>query len=387
MNDYIVQKARKKSTVAMRNIVEAHLEVSSDCNLRCKYCYATGNDRARNLMSLDVAFDFVETVLCSSCSKEIHIVLHGGEPLLQSANWLRNVLAYGYRLARLLGKTVRFEMQSNLTLLDDSKLEVIKDYKVIVGTSLDGIPSCNDRVRGNGENVIPSIKRLQEAGCFGGVICVVGQENCQNIPEVLSYFQGLGIMSCDLLIRYSVGAGNRLPPLTVEDIKAALIGSFSYLSSTRGKAAVDRNVTSKLNRFLNPPTADDFHDILICGHPICGAGLTTCLCDSEGNLFPCGCSVCSSDNVLGVLGQLSGEGFIGKVTEFHSKHLAAQRKCSDCAAITICRCGCAAFGPIDTQTAAAECQAVKEFYDMLHQQPMDLLIEIVSNIEANRPWE
>lgn len=381
MNSFAKEIPKTGLHVALRNIMEAHIEASSDCNLLCKYCFATGKDRTRKLMSLDVAFEFIETILCNSCSKEIHIVLHGGEPLLQSENWLRNVLAFGYRWGRLLGKSIKYEMQSNLTLLDDSKLKVIREYKVIVGTSLDGSPSNNDRVRGGGEAVVQGIRRLQGIGCFGGVIFVVGQGNCRSIFDLMSYFQDIGVFSSDLLIRYSVGRGSCLQPLSAEDIEAALIGSFRYLLSTRGKAVVDRNVASKLSRFLKPPSAADFRDVLICGHPICGAGLTTCLCDSDGNLYPCGCSVCNADNTIGVLGKVTDEEFIAQVTEFHAKQIAAQQKCNGCEALAICRCGCAAFSPMDTMTSVAECRATQQFYLMLQHQSKDLIEEIVSNIE------
>ena len=386
MSHFVSDIMQSKSHVALRNIVEAHLEVSSDCNLRCKYCFAAGEDRERKLMSLDVAYEFIETVLHSCRSKEIRIVIHGGEPLLQSAHWLRNVLAYSYRLGRLLEKNIYFEMQSNLTLLDDEALEVINDYKVGVGTSLDGIPSKNDLSRGKGEDVMKGIKRLQNIGRFGGLICVVGKENCNNIPEVLDYFNNNGILACSLLIRYSVGRGSCLLPLSAEDIFSALDGSYQYLSATRGKAIIDRNVAGKLSRFLNPPTKEDFQDILVCDHPICGAGLTTCLCDTEGTLYPCGCAVSNSNNAAGMIDGPFDEMYIKKVTEFHYSHSLSQKKCEGCEALLICRCGCAAFGSLDHQTAESECHATKQFYRMLQQQPRSLIEEIIVNVEGNRPW-
>ncbi len=371
---------------SLRNIVEAHLEVSSDCNLRCIYCFAAGEYRDRKLMPLDVAFKFVETILYSTSSKEIRFVIHGGEPLLQSANWIRNVLAYAYRLGRLLEKTVSFEMQSNLTLLNEDTLKVIKDYKVGVGTSLDGNPLINELSRENADAVISGINLLKSINCFGGLICVVGQNNCNNIYEVLSYFESIGIVSCSLLLRYSVGRGSSLKQLSADEILSAYMGSFDYLSTTKGNAVVDRNVAGKLMRFLRPPTKEDFQDILICDHPICGAGLTTCLCDTDGNLYPCGCSVCNPNNASGNIDDLFDDTYISKISDFHYQHSLTQEKCVGCEVLSICRCGCAAFSSMDRPTAESECEAIKMFYKILKQQPRDHIELILSNIEINRQW-
>ena len=55
------------------------LHVSNDCNLRCKYCYATGGTygKSRNLMSIETAKKFVD-YCCENFKKVRNIVFFGG---------------------------------------------------------------------------------------------------------------------------------------------------------------------------------------------------------------------------------------------------------------------------------------------------------------------
>jgi len=68
-------------------------------------------------------------------------------------------------------------MQSNLTILDDEKLDLIRKYQIVTGTSLDGPPFISDIARGKSDLVLNNILNLKEAGCFGGVICTINEYN------------------------------------------------------------------------------------------------------------------------------------------------------------------------------------------------------------------
>lgn len=370
---------------AFRNIAEAHLEVANICNLSCSYCYATGSRlNGPSLMPLSVAYRFIEQILNSTSSKTVHLVFHGGEPLLQTSNWLRNVLAYSYRLAKTTGKAIRFEMQSNLTLLDDEKLDIIKEYGVMIGTSLDGPFNVNDSVRGSGKLVLENIRKLKELNCFGGIICVLGRHNYDKSFEIMKFFEMEGIQNVDWLIGYSVGKGASLPSLSSDELFQGFKGIYQYLENSGGNAVVERNVAGKISRFLKPPTQTDFKEILVCNHPLCGAGITINLCDSNGDIFPCGCAVCNSNSILGNINEFDDDSYIHAVTEFQNNHRIGQEKCHQCSALVICRSGCAAFGPMDPSTADSECNAMKLLFDFLGKQPENLLREIDSSLRRNR---
>ncbi len=144
----------------LRNISEMHLEVARSCNLSCTYCYAHRNsDGTHDLMPLHVACNYLDLVMSETCSDEVNVVFHGGEPLMQTATWFENVIEYANRLAGRLHKTARYQMQSNLSLLTPRHRDLIRRHKIVVGSSLDGPSALNDIARGETKSVLAQVRR------------------------------------------------------------------------------------------------------------------------------------------------------------------------------------------------------------------------------------
>lgn len=362
---------------------EIHLEVSKLCNMNCIYCFAHQNDISNPLMPLIIACRYIEIVLKNTCSKYIEIVFHGGEPLLHSTVWFYNVIEYAIRLSSIYDKTVSFTMQSNCTLLDDEKLNLIKEYNIIVGTSLDGPSYINDLSRKKSEIVLKNIQKLKEIKCFGGVICVINKYNYDKMNEVMKFFEEEDI-SASAVVSYSVGSGKSLTPLNSEMIFLANKGIFDYLEETNGKGIIEGNMASKLYRYINPLSLKDFKEILICSHPFCGGGITTIMCDTEGNLYPCGCCICDHRTVIGNLNYISDDVFIQRIKKFHEKDYKYFKQCAKCDASRICLFGCPAFSFIDIDTTESECMANKQFYQFLKQKDHFVVRNIVNNLEISK---
>lgn len=359
-----------------------HLEVSKTCNLNCMYCFAyQKNSSISSLMSLKVACKYIDLIFENTCSEDIDVVFHGGEPLLQSTTWFHNVIEYAVRLSKIYSKNLRFLMQSNCTLLDDEKADLIKEYHIIVGSSLDGPPQINDLSRKKGELVLKNIQKLKKAECFGGVICVINRHNYNRMTEVMKFFEKEDILMTSAVISYSVGRGESLLPLSSDMIFLAHKGIFDYLEETGGRGTVEGNMAAKLSRYISPPHSEDFTEILICSHPFCGGGITTIMCSTEGDLYPCGCSVCSPQTLLGNLNSMSTEVFIHRVKKFHEKESKYFEECANCGAARICRFGCPTFSSIDVKTTESECQANKQFYSFLKQGEYSVIREIVKSLE------
>ena len=117
------------------------LALAETCNLACKYCYCgTCRDEIPNqgLMRESVARQAINGLFAvSGKSKDVHLTLFGGEPLLNKDVFMFAV-AYTQKLARLHGKTVTYSMTTNGTLLDDEVITIIKKYNFGLMVSLDG---------------------------------------------------------------------------------------------------------------------------------------------------------------------------------------------------------------------------------------------------------
>ncbi len=117
------------------------------CNQGCVYCHASrvGMSATDRDMSVATADRAVEVALASP-SPELTFEFQGGEPLANFAV-VRRVVDRSLELARGSGKTLRFSLVSNLSLMDDEKLAFILDHGIQVCTSLDGPQDLHDANR------------------------------------------------------------------------------------------------------------------------------------------------------------------------------------------------------------------------------------------------
>ena len=205
----------KYDSYVLRNVKDIHFEVCNVCNLCCIYCSAYHPTSGKNhFMPLEIAHSYIDLVFERTCAPDIGLMFYGGEALLQEVSWFHNVIEYANNQARKHHKKLHFYMQSCATLLDAERLDLIKSYNIIIGTSLDGPPEINEKTRGKTELVMDNIVRLKDVGCFGGVICTANQYNYDRITDVLQFFEEREIFWVAVNIVYSIGRGHNLIPLS-----------------------------------------------------------------------------------------------------------------------------------------------------------------------------
>ncbi|MFD9435988.1 FxsB family cyclophane-forming radical SAM/SPASM peptide maturase [Streptomyces sp. NPDC060002] len=127
------------------------LKVANRCNIDCDYCFVfnSKDQAARRLparMDLHVARAAARRIgehVTAHGLPTVHVVLHGGEPLLAGARHTADLLD-AVRGGIPDRTEVRFELQTNATLLSEAWLDLFEQYEVAVGVSLDGPPAAND---------------------------------------------------------------------------------------------------------------------------------------------------------------------------------------------------------------------------------------------------
>ncbi len=104
------------------------LHVSHDCNLRCRYCFAsTGDFGTGHRMTMDVetakkAIDFV--IRRSGARRNIEVDFFGGEPLM-AMDTVKATVEYARSLEQEHNKNFRFTITTNGVLLDEENIEYI----------------------------------------------------------------------------------------------------------------------------------------------------------------------------------------------------------------------------------------------------------------------
>jgi uncharacterized protein len=195
------------------------LKTAERCNIDCDYCYFFHAGDASYLRhpkviskkTLAAVTAFLREGIESLGIEELHIVFHGGEPMLQRrtdfdtmCSQFRELLAPSLRLLAL-------GIQTNGTLIDDDWVDTFIRHDIQVGISLDGPRHINDahrvdhRGRGTYDRTVRGLRRLQEAARTGrlaeepGVLCVINPE----LParQALAHLvDELGVKSMDFLL-------------------------------------------------------------------------------------------------------------------------------------------------------------------------------------------
>ncbi|MCL4424358.1 MAG: thioether cross-link-forming SCIFF peptide maturase [Firmicutes bacterium] len=145
--------------------------VSHDCNLRCRYCFAEGGPFGgqRGLMSLDVGKRGIDYLLEHSGGRpHVEVDFFGGEPLLNLAV-VKGIMEYAKEKGREAGKTFQFTLTTNATLLTDEVIDFLNRENVNLVLSLDGRREVNDAmrydVRGKGvyDQIVPRIQKVVQS--------------------------------------------------------------------------------------------------------------------------------------------------------------------------------------------------------------------------------
>lgn len=351
-----------------RKVNELHLQVTTDCNLKCRYCYdANSRPReGRGLMSEQVARCAITEVLLQSNAPSIMLVFHGGEPLLQPINFYDHLCNYARTQVATTGRSISFGMQTNMTLLTDEKASVFARYGVSLGTSIDGPQNIHDAFRGAHAEVLRGVSMARRHGILSGAIVVIQEHNCHRMPEVLSHLLELGFASTWCNVGAAVGRGlNAIRPLTTMEILEATCQVFEFMAA-HNFALTEQRVLNKVERFLFKRHSRSLN-LLSCQTPFCHAGTSMVAVDVDGGVYPCGCAVTDGNMSSFRLASIGDPKSFdrNRLISFHAKSDKYRSLCPDCSARFVCDHGCPAFDAHDPKTADSTCAANKKFHKYL----------------------
>ena len=145
------------------------LHVSHDCNLRCRYCFASTGDfgtGCRMTMDPETAKRAIDWVIQKSGRRRnIEVDFFGGEPLM-AMDTVKETVAYARSLEKGHDKVFRFTITTNGVLLNDENIDYINREMSNVVLSLDGRPAVNDHMRptvngkGSYQLIVPKFQKL-----------------------------------------------------------------------------------------------------------------------------------------------------------------------------------------------------------------------------------
>jgi uncharacterized protein len=178
--------------------VEVIVKTTGRCNGTCVYCASscpTSAERGLQAEQLERFFAFFAPWFRTDGGRHLRFTWHGGEPLLLGKPFYREVLRVQQAVFGPDRRRVRNTMQSNLTLLDEGWIPVLRDLLDgdVIGTSFDLV----DGVRGlrSGEPLasrwVPAVQLLRESDIRWGTVYVVHKRSLGRAEELYWFFKNL----------------------------------------------------------------------------------------------------------------------------------------------------------------------------------------------------
>ncbi|MGW1491102.1 FxsB family cyclophane-forming radical SAM/SPASM peptide maturase [Streptomyces sp. NPDC002402] len=169
------------------------LKVHSRCDLACNHCYVyehadtswRGRPRVLSEKAMEKTAERIAEHARAHHLSMVHVVLHGGEPLLAGPERLRKTAE---KLSSVLDGVCALDLRihTNGVLLDERFCELFLEKGIKVGVSLDGDKASNDRHRlyADGRSSHPQVLRAVDLlngpryrRLFAGLLCTIDIEN------------------------------------------------------------------------------------------------------------------------------------------------------------------------------------------------------------------
>lgn len=319
------------------------LHIAHDCNLRCKYCFASTGDfgTKRTLMTAEVgkkAIDFL--IEASGSRRNLEIDFFGGEPLM-NFGVVREITEYAEEKGREYDKNFRFTITTNALLLNEDNKKYINEHMGNVVLSIDGREEVNDRMR----------PRIDGSGTYKSVLAH-SKDMAESRNQDRYYVRGTFTrdnldFSKDVLHLADEG----FKQISVEPVVAARDTGFDIREEDIPTACseYEKLAWEYVKRYKEGKGFNFFHFMMdLSQGPCaikrlsgCGSGNEYLAITPEGDIYPCHQFVGMEDFKMGNL--MEGNALKSEVRDkFRNSNVYTKDDCRKCWAKFYCSGGCAA---------------------------------------------
>ncbi|MBR1863643.1 MAG: thioether cross-link-forming SCIFF peptide maturase [Ruminococcus sp.] len=317
------------------------LHVSHDCNLRCKYCFASTGDYGvgRKNMPLEIAKKAIDFLIEKSYGRKfLEVDFFGGEPSM-NYDVVKETVKYAREQEKIHDKVFRFTTTTNGMKLTDEMIDFINQEMYNVVLSIDGRKEVNDRMR----------VRVDGTGCYDRIT-----ENFKRLVEKRGndkdwYVRGTYTkynldFSEDVMHLYDLG----FEQISVEPVMADPSEPYAITEADLPRIFKEYEVLAdkitrvrESGRFIN-----FFHFMLDLDQGPCAIKrLRGCGCGNEyvavtpdGDIFPCHQFVGIDEYKMGSI--LDGSFDMKMKDDFARAHVYTKPECKKCWAKFYCSGGC-----------------------------------------------
>lgn len=318
----------------------AHVEVASNCNLACTYCYADGgsfqNTQPLGFMSVETASRFIEFYLDRIDDFEFLDIL-GGEPLMNPH--LQEIIDLFLTEAAKRNKDLRLQLTTNGTLLTARWAEFLASRKIRVAVSIDGNAAVHNSARptrggrGSYAAALAGLKRL--AALDPTIVSIRVTVGPHNVQHILGFYDKMCEEVGNIRMDLSPVITTPAHPMALrpEDLEVYLDTVAELSRRMYEKQAAERE-----------GVADQFKESeLFQRKPMlihCSPGINLLAVNIKGDLYPCVPFIQRNEARIGNLdvGLTPGAEPVQKMLTHRG--VVHRPKCLDCWAKYLCAGGC-----------------------------------------------
>ena len=242
-----------------------HIDVATVCNEKCIHCYIPHNCKTK---TIDTNL-FLKILKEARDMNVIHVSLSGGEPLLYKD--------INYVLEKCKELDFSVNVLSNLTLLTDETIAIMKDNKLLsVQTS---IYSMNNKVHdwitkkeGSLEKTITGLLKLHKEGIPVQISCPIMHQNKDCFIDIIRWARSYNIS------------------VAVEPL---IFASYDNLRENIKNRLTEEELDLVLDQYLSEGYAEMMYEKaqdqmkLTPESPICSVGQDSLCISVDGEIFPC----------------------------------------------------------------------------------------------------
>jgi uncharacterized protein len=195
VDDNYKVKEFKKNTYSY-NPTRVVLLPTTDCNLKCIYCYASSGENKVN-MSFEKAkasIDFIAQNALKTGQKKIGISFHGGGEPFMNYNLIQDAVDYTEQVCKDKSLKSNYSVVTN-AVLNKEQLNFLADNRFRVNISLDGPEDIQNFQRpmkdgkSSYEHVMKTIKFMEENKQNYGIRSTITNYNLGRLPEMIDFFK------------------------------------------------------------------------------------------------------------------------------------------------------------------------------------------------------
>lgn len=318
------------------------LHVAHDCNIRCRYCFASQGDFEgdRSLMSLETGKKALKFLVDHSGNRRnLEVDFFGGEPLM-NFDVVKELVTYGNEMAGEANKEFRFTLTTNGVLLNDEIIDYVNEHMHNVVLSIDGRQKVNDFMRytinekGTYETIVPKFKKLVD-GRGDKSYYVRGTFTRYNLDfsKDVVHLADLGFKNTS--VEPVVAEPHHDYALREEDLET-LKKQYEDLA----EVMLERYHTEKAFNFFHFTIDLNQGPCVIKRLVGCGAGAEYVAVTPEGDIYPCHQFVGNEDFKMGSVLNPEAIEKPDIVASFSEAHVYNKPTCKECWARFYCSGGC-----------------------------------------------